>query len=58
MYRLATLLFLSLFCLNAQALDTNKPYAGDTDGKCMTIVHDKESGGKDDGEEEEEPDCE
>ena len=58
MYRLATLLFLSLFWLNAQAFNTLAPFPGDTDSNCMTIIHDKESDGKDDGKEEEEPDCE
>ena len=58
MYRLATLLFFSLFWINAQAFEISIPYASDTDRECMTIIHDKESGGKEDGEEEEEPDCE
>lgn len=58
MYRLATLLFLSLFWFNAQAFDTLTTYADDTDLECVSIIHDKESGGKDDGNEEEEPDCE
>jgi len=59
MYRLATLLLFSLLCVNAQAFDTKASSVSGSDLKCMTIIHDKESDGKDDKKEgEEEPDCE
>ena len=62
MYRLTTLLLFSLICVNAQAFNSKAFPVSEPDLACMTIVHDKESGGKDDkkGDEkgEEEPDCE
>jgi hypothetical protein len=48
----------SLFWGNAQAIESRLTACfSDLDDMSLTIVHDKKSGDKKEGEEEEEPDC-
>lgn len=52
-------LMTSLFWGSAQAMESRLTACfSDLDDKSLTIVHDKKSGDKKEGEEEEEPDCE